>query len=75
MEKFQENISNPPNEKKKEDINLKEENEKHEKLNLENTEEIRVKKKTIKRNPFIKTIDDSISIINSFNFEEINIFI
>ena len=72
MQQFQDNNSNPPNEENKEDINLNEIEEKSEKIDKEKKEEIKVKKNSIKRNPFEKTIDDSISILNSIISDEVN---
>ena len=72
MQQFQDNNSNPPNEENKEDINLNEEVEKGEKIEKEKKEEIKVKKNSNKRNPFEKTIDDSISILNSIISDEVN---
>ena len=75
MQKCEEKKSIAPKEEKKEEINVKEENEKNNIIKLEKEEEIKVKKKSIKRNPFVKTIDDSISIINSINLEKVNKYI
>jgi hypothetical protein len=75
MQKCEEKKSIAPKEEKKEEINVIEENEKNDIIKLEKEEEIKVKKKSIKRNPFVKTIDDSISIINSINLEEVNKYI
>ena len=72
MQQFQDNNSNPPNEENKEDINENEIEEKSEKIDKEKKEEIKVKKNSIKRNPFEKTIDDSISILNSIISDEVN---
>jgi hypothetical protein len=72
MQQFQDNNSNPPNEENKEDINLNVIEEKSEKIDKEKKEEIKVKKNSIKRNPFEKTIDDSISILNSIISDEVN---
>ena len=72
MQQFQDNNSNPPNEENKEDINLNEIEEKSEKIDKEKKEEIKVKKNSNKRNPFEKTIDDSISILNSIISDEVN---
>ena len=72
MQQFQDNNSNPPIEENKEDLILNEEVEKDEKIEKEKKEEIKVKKNSIKRNPFEKTIDDSISILNSIISDEVN---
>ena len=72
MQQFQDNNSNPPNEENKEDINLNEIEEKSEKIDKEKKEEIIVKKNSIKRKPYKKTIDDSISILNSIISDEVN---
>ena len=72
MQQFQDNNSNPPIEENKEDLILNEEVEKDEKIEKEKKEEIKVKKNSNKRNPFEKTIDDSISILNSIISDEIN---
>ena len=72
MQQFQDNNSNPPNEENKEDLILNEEVEKDEKIEKEKKEEVKVKKISNKRNPFEKTIDDSISILNSIISDEVN---
>ena len=72
MQQFQDNNSNPPIEENKEDLILNEEVEKDEQIEKEKKEEIKVKKNSNKRNPFEKTIDDSISILNSIISDEVN---